>query len=43
VLFLGLGIDEDVVNEHNYELVEELHEHLIHEVHEVGMGISQAE
>jgi hypothetical protein len=43
MLFLGLGIDQDVVNEHHYKLVEELHEHLIHEIHEVGGGIGQAE
>jgi hypothetical protein len=29
VLFLSLGIDQDVVSEHHYEFVEELHEHLI--------------
>jgi hypothetical protein len=43
MLFLGLGIDQDVVDEHHYKLVEELHEHLIHEIHEVGRGIGQAE
>jgi hypothetical protein len=42
VLFLGLGIDQDVVNEYHHKLVEELHEHLVHEIHEVGWGIGQA-
>jgi hypothetical protein len=43
VLFLGLRIDQDVLNEHHYKFVEELHEHLVHEIHEVGRGIGQAE
>jgi hypothetical protein len=43
VLFLGLGVDQDVINEHHHKLVEELHEHLVHEIHEVGRGIGQAE
>jgi hypothetical protein len=41
VLFLSLGIDQDVVNEYHHKLVKELHEHLVHEIHEVGWGIGQ--
>jgi hypothetical protein len=42
VLFRGLGIDQDIVNEYQHKLVEELHEHLVHEIHEVGWGIGHA-
>jgi hypothetical protein len=42
VLFLGLEIDQDVINEHHHKFVKELHEHLVHEIHEVGWGIGQA-
>jgi hypothetical protein len=39
VLFLGLRIDQDVIDENHHKLVEELHEYLIHEIHEIGGGI----
>jgi hypothetical protein len=42
MLFLGLGIYQDVVNEHHHKLVKELHEYLIHDIHEIGRGIGQA-
>jgi hypothetical protein len=42
MLFLHLGIDQNVVNEHHYKFVKELHEHLVHEIHEVGRGVGQA-
>jgi hypothetical protein len=42
MLFLHFGIDQNVINEHHYKFVKELHEHLVHEIHEVGRGISQA-
>jgi hypothetical protein len=42
VLFLSLGIDQDVVNEYHHNLVKELHEHFVHEIHEVGWSIGQA-
>jgi hypothetical protein len=42
MLFLGLGMDQDVINEHHHKFVKELHEYLIHEIHEIGMGIGQA-
>jgi hypothetical protein len=43
MLFFGLGVYQDVIDEHHYKLVEDLHEYLIHEVHEIGRGIGQAE
>jgi hypothetical protein len=39
MLFLGLSIDQDVVDENHHKLVEELHEYLIHEIHEIGRGV----
>jgi hypothetical protein len=41
VLFLGLGIDQDVVDKYHHKLVKELHEYLIYEIHEIGRGIGQ--
>jgi hypothetical protein len=42
VLFLRLGVDQNVINEHHHKFVKELHEHLVHEIHEIGRGIGQA-
>jgi hypothetical protein len=39
VLLLGLGIDQDVIDEDHHKFVKELHEYLIHEIHEIGRGI----
>jgi hypothetical protein len=39
VLFLGLRIDQDIVDEDHHKLVEELHKYLIHEIREIGRGI----
>jgi hypothetical protein len=39
MLFLGLRIDQDVIDEDHNKLVKELHKYLIHEIHEVGRGI----
>ena len=41
VLLLGLGVDKDVVNEHNYKLIQLWHEHGIHQIHEVGSSIGE--
>ena len=41
-LFFGLGVDKDIIDEDNHELVEVLHENLIHEIHEISWGIGQA-
>ena len=43
VLFERLAVDEDVVEEHEDELVEEGAEGLVHEVHEGGGSVGQAE
>jgi hypothetical protein len=39
VFFLGLRVDQDVIDEDHHKLVEELHEYLIHEIHEICWGI----
>jgi hypothetical protein len=39
VLFFGLGIDQDVIDEYHHKFVEELHEYLIHEIHEIGRAL----
>ena len=41
MLFFSLGVDKDIINEDNHELVEVLHEYLIHEIHEISRGIGQ--
>ncbi len=43
MLFFIIGIDENVIDEHDHKLVQKLHEHLIHEVHEIGGSIRQTE
>ena len=43
MFFIGLGVDEDVINKHDDELIQVLHENQIHEVHEVYWCISQSE
>jgi hypothetical protein len=39
----GSGVYKDVINEHHYELVQFVHEYLIHHVHEINRGISDSE
>jgi hypothetical protein len=39
----GSGVYKDVINEHHYELVQFIHEYLIHHVHEISWGISESE
>jgi hypothetical protein len=34
MLLLTLGIYKNIINEHHYELVEVVHEHAAHQVHE---------
>ena len=41
MLFFIFGVDKNVVDEHNNKLVQTLHEHLIHEIHEIGRSIRQ--
>jgi hypothetical protein len=42
VSFLSFGIDENVIDEDYDEFIELRHEHGVHEVHEVGWGISES-
>ena len=42
MLFLILGIDKNVVDEHYDEFVKFGHEYRIHEIHEVGRGIGES-
>ena len=37
-----LGINQNVIDEYHDELIKVLHEHLVHQIHEVGWCISQA-
>jgi hypothetical protein len=39
MFFYTSGVDKDVIDEDNDKLIQLLHEHLVHEVHEVGGGI----
>jgi hypothetical protein len=36
MLLLILEIYENIINEHYYELVEVVHEHTVHQIHEVS-------
>jgi hypothetical protein len=36
MFLLILGIYKNIINEHHYELVELVHEHTVHQVHEVS-------
>src|ERR1044071_8214754 len=42
MLLLILGIDQYIINENHNELVQELHKHLVHHIHEVCRSISQS-
>jgi hypothetical protein len=43
MLLLILGIYKNVINEHYYKLVEVVHEHAVHQVHEVSWCSRQSE
>jgi hypothetical protein len=43
MLLLILGIYKTIINEHHYELVEVVHEHTVHQEHEVSWHIRQTE
>jgi hypothetical protein len=43
MLLLILIIYKNIINEHHYELVEVVHEHTVHQVHEVSWRIHQTE
>ena len=42
MLFFIFGIHKDVINEDNDKLIKVLHEHSIHQIHEIGRGIGQS-
>jgi hypothetical protein len=41
MFLLVFGLDEDIIDKDHYEFVELHHKHGVHEVHEVGWGISE--
>jgi hypothetical protein len=43
VLCLSLRIDENIIDKDHDKFIELCHEHRVHEVHEVGGGISESE
>jgi hypothetical protein len=43
VFFLAFGIDENIIDKDHDKFIELRHEHGVHEVHEVGEGISESE
>jgi hypothetical protein len=42
MFFLRPGVNKDVINKDDNKIVEVFHEHLIHEVHEIGESIGQS-
>jgi hypothetical protein len=42
-LSFHLGVNQNVVDENHEKLIQVLHEHLIHEIHEVSRGIRNSE
>ena len=43
MLFLCLGEDQNIINKDHHEDIQIIHEDHVHQVHEVGRGIGQAE
>jgi hypothetical protein len=43
MVFLSLRIDENIIDKDHDKFVELRHEHGVHEIHEVGRGISESE
>jgi hypothetical protein len=43
MLLLILGVYDEIINEHYYKLVEIVHEHIVHQVHEISWRICQTE
>src|SRR3954470_22962915 len=41
MLFIALGVDQNVIDENDNELVKKFHEDLFHHIHEVGWCICQ--
>jgi hypothetical protein len=42
VLIFILGVDQNVIYEHNHELIQIFPKHFVHQVHEIGYSISQS-
>jgi hypothetical protein len=42
MLFLTLGIDQDVVNEDNDKLIQLRHEYKVHQVHKICRSIGES-
>ena len=36
-----LRVHQNIINEHHDELIQKLHKHLVHHVHEIGRCVSQ--
>jgi hypothetical protein len=43
MLFFYLGVNQNVIDENHDKLIHVLHEHLSHEIHEIGGGIRKSE
>src|SRR6185295_3547159 len=43
MIFLGLGIDKNIINEDNHKDIKFFHEDAIHQIHEVSRCIGEAE
>ena len=43
VSVLGLGVNEDVINEHHHKFVQEVHKYLVHHMHKECRSIGVAE
>jgi hypothetical protein len=41
MLFFALGIDQDIINEYHYKLVQLQHEYKVHQVHEMYRSIGE--
>jgi hypothetical protein len=41
MFFLAFGIDENIIDKDHDKFIELLHEHEVHEIHEVGWGIRE--
>src|SRR3954471_25054438 len=41
MLFIALGVDQNVIDENDDKLVKKFHEHFVHHIHEVGWCIGQ--
>src|SRR3954466_4860123 len=41
MLLFAFGVDQNVIDENDNKLVKELHEHLVHHIHEISWCIGQ--